>query len=116
MKGLVERSNNNLAVVADWVDKTDWIDFLAEDVETRSSTSICLKIVAPWYLALSPEDQASKAKALVALLEKEGVAYDIGSYRDAPPGIRIWGGATVESASIKTLTEWIEWAFESIKD
>ena len=116
LKSLVERSNSNLAVVADWVEKTGWIDFLAEDVETRSSTSICLKIVAPWYLALSPEDQASKAKALVALLEKEGVAFDIGSYRDAPPGIRIWGGATVESDSIKTLTEWIEWAFESIKD
>ena len=115
LKGLIQRSNNNLAAVADWVDKTDWIDFLAEDPETRSNTSICLKIVAPWYLALALEEQAVKAKALVALLEKEGVAYDIGSYRDAPPGIRIWGGATVETASIKTLLQWIEWAFESIK-
>ena len=72
--------------------------------------------MSPWYLALTPEDQASKAKALVSILEKEGVAYDIGSYRDAPPGIRIWGGATVESNSIKKLTEWIDWAFESIKE
>ena len=70
LKGLVERSNSNLAVVADWVEKNDWIDFLAEDVETRSNTSICLKIVAPWYLALSPEDQASKAKALSCPLGK----------------------------------------------
>ena len=115
LKGLVERSNSNLAVVADWVEKTDWIDFLAEDAETRSNTSICLKIVAPWYLALS-QRITSRAKALVSILEKEGVAYDIGSYRDAPPGIRIWGGATVESNSIKKLTEWIDWAFESIKE
>lgn len=115
LEGLVQRSNNNLASVANWVEKTDWIDFLAEDAETRSNTSICLKIVAPWYMALSPEEQASKAKALVALLEKEGVAYDIGSYRDAPPGIRIWGGATVETASVEALLPWIEWAFESIK-
>jgi phosphoserine aminotransferase len=74
-----------------------------------------LKIVAPWYQALTPEEQATKAKALVALLEKEEVAFDIGSYRDAPPGIRIWGGATVETASIKCLLTWIEWAFKSIK-
>lgn len=115
LKALVQRSNDNLAEVAAWVEKNDCIDFLAEDPETRSSTSICLKIVAPWYQALAPEVQATKAKALVALLEDEGVAYDIGSYRDAPPGIRIWGGATVETTSIKCLLTWIEWAFESIK-
>ncbi len=116
LEGLIKRSDANLKVLADWVETTDWIDFLAEDPETRSSTSICLKIVAPWYSDLDPEQQAAKAKKMVALLEEEGVAYDIGSYRDAPAGIRIWGGATVDSEGISALIPWLEWAFGEIQN
>lgn len=115
LNALINRSKSNLAAIEDWVERTDWIDFLADDVATRSSTSICLKIVAPWYLELAPENQAAKAKALVSVLEKEGVAYDINSYRDAPPGIRIWGGATVDTQDIKALLPWLEWAFEGLE-
>ena len=115
LEALIQRSNSNLEAIANWVDQTDWIDFLAEDPDTRSNTSICLKIVAPWYLSLDPDQQAEKAKKLVKLLDQEGVAYDVGSYRDAPPGIRIWGGATVETDSIKALIPWIEWAFTEIQ-
>jgi phosphoserine aminotransferase len=115
LDALIQRSNSNLEAIANWVDQTDWIDFLAEDPDTRSNTSICLKIVAPWYLSLDPDQQAAKAKKLVQLLDQEGVAYDIGSYRDAPPGIRIWGGATVETDSIQALIPWIEWAFSEIQ-
>ena len=114
LKALVQRSQSNLRAIEDWVSQRDWIDFLAEDTDTRSSTSICLKIVAPWYLELAPEEQAAKAKSLVAHLEKEGVAYDINSYRDAPPGIRIWGGATVETKDIEALLPWLDWAFECL--
>lgn len=115
LEALVQRSQANLKAIEEWVEQRDWIEFLAEDSSTRSSTSICLKIVAPWYIELTPEEQAAKAKSLVALLEKEGVAYDINSYRDAPPGIRIWGGATVETQDIKALLPWIDWAFENIQ-
>ena len=115
LEALIQRSNSNLEAIANWVDQTDWIDFLAEDPDTRSNTSICLKIVAPWYLNLDSDQQAAKAKKLVQLLDQEGVAYDIGSYRDAPPGIRIWGGATVETDSIQALIPWIEWAFSEIQ-
>ncbi len=115
IEALIQRSNSNLEAIANWADQTDWIDFLAEDPDTRSNTSICLKIVAPWYLNLDSDQQAAKAKKLVQLLDQEGVAYDIGSYRDAPPGIRIWGGATVETDSIQALIPWIEWAFSEIQ-
>ena len=116
LPALLERSANNLQAIADWVEKTDWIDFLAEDPDTRSNTSICLKITADWYEALPAEAQAAKAKQWVKLLEAEGVGYDFGSYRDAPVGIRIWGGATVETADIEALLPWLEWGFEQIKD
>jgi len=116
LPALIERSQANLALIAKWVEKTDWIDFLAEDEATRSNTSICLKIVAPWYQALSSEAQNKKAKQLVSLLDQEDVAYDFGSYRDAPAGLRIWGGATVDSSDIEALIPWLDWAFEQIKD
>lgn len=116
LPALLERSANNLQAIADWVEKTDWIDFLADDPATRSNTSICLKITADWYEALPAEAQAAKAKQWVKLLEAEGVGYDFGSYRDAPAGIRIWGGATVETADIEALLPWLEWGFEQIKD
>lgn len=116
LDSLIRRSNRNLEAVADWVAEKDWIDFLAEDPETRSNTSICLKLTAPWYQSLNPDEQSAKAKHLVQLLDTEGVAYDIGSYRDAPPGIRIWGGATVETESIQALLPWIEWAYAEIQN
>ena len=112
---LIERSNNNLQVLEDWVAKSDWIDFLVEDKSLRSNTSICFKITDKWYKSLSKEEQAAKAKELVSLMAKEEVAYDIGSYRDAPPGLRIWGGATVESKDMEALTQWLDWGFSQIK-
>lgn len=115
LEGLIGRSEANLKAVADWVSATDWVDFLAETPESRSCTSICLKIVDPWATEQSAEAQAEIAKKLTSLLEKEGVALDAGSYRDAPPGIRIWGGATVENADIVALLPWLDWAYETVK-
>jgi phosphoserine aminotransferase len=114
LKALIARSEGNLAAIADFVAARDWIDFLAEDPATRSCTSICLKIVAPWFTALDAEKQAEAAKKLSSLLEKEGVAYDIAAYRDAPPGLRIWGGATVETADIAALLPWLDWAYAQV--
>jgi phosphoserine aminotransferase len=99
LEGLIARSEANLAAVARWVTRTDWVDFLAEDAATRSCTSICLKLAMP-----------EATKRIAVLLEKEGAAYDIGAYRDAPAGLRIWGGATVESADIEKLLAWLDWA------
>jgi phosphoserine aminotransferase len=115
LKGLVARSEANLAAIAGWVARTPWVDFLAEDPATRSCTSICLKIVAPWFTALDAEGQAAAAKKLASILEKEGVALDAASYRDAPPGLRIWGGATVETADIAALIPWLDWAFAGVE-
>lgn len=115
VSALMARSQANLTAITHWVNQTAWVDFLAVDPATRSNTSICLKIVDPWYTALAAEDQAKGAKQLASLLDKEGVAYDIGSYRDAPPGLRIWGGATVDTADIKALTPWLDWAYEQMK-
>jgi len=114
LDGLVARSEANLAAVAQWVAKTPWVDFLAADPATRSCTSICLKIVAPWFAALAAPAQAQAAKKLASLLEKEAVAYDIASYRDAPPGLRIWGGATVETADVEALLPWLDWAHDIV--
>jgi phosphoserine aminotransferase len=110
LPGLVHRSEANLAAVAAWVERTPAVAFLAEDARTCSCTSICLKLVAPWFTALGAEGQAAAAKSLAGLLEKEGVALDIGAYRDAPPGLRIWGGATVETSDIEALLPWLDWA------
>ncbi|MEM8866922.1 MAG: phosphoserine transaminase [Verrucomicrobiota bacterium] len=116
LPALIQRSEANLKAISDWVERTSWVEFLAEDPATCSNTSICLKIVDPWYQSLPAEDQAAKAKELVSILAKEAVAYDIGSYRDAPVGLRIWGGATVDTADTKALIPWLDWAFEQIKD
>jgi phosphoserine aminotransferase len=110
-----ERSGRNLAILTDWVEKTDWVEFLAKDPATRSRTSICFSIVAPWFLSLDEKERAATAKKMVSLLEAEGVAYDIGSYRDAPPGLRIWGGATVEHSDLEALLPWLDWAFEQVR-
>ena len=114
LPALIARSEANLAAVAGWVAARDWAAFLAEDPATRSCTSICLKIVAPWFVALDAAAQAEAAKKLASLLEKEAVAYDIASYRDAPPGLRIWGGATVETADIAALLPWLDWAYAQV--
>lgn len=110
----IRRSEANLSAIASWVEKTDWVDFLAEDPATRSCTSICLKITADWFTALPEDGQAAAAKKIVTLLDQEGVAYDIGAYRDAPPGLRIWGGATVEATDLEALCPWLDWAFEQV--
>ncbi|EKV31370.1 Phosphoserine aminotransferase [Caenispirillum salinarum AK4] len=116
LPALIARSEANLKAVADWVARTDWIDFLATDPENRSCTAICLKITAPWFRALDDDARAAVAKELAKMLEAEGVAYDIGSYRDAPAGIRIWGGATVETADIEALLPWVEWAYGQLAE
>jgi phosphoserine aminotransferase len=108
---LVERSKKNLAVIASWVERTGWVEFLARDVATRSSTSICLAIVDPWFQALPREARAAHVKKLTGLLDKKGVAFDIGSHVDAPPGLRIWGGATVEASDLEALMPWLDWAY-----
>jgi phosphoserine aminotransferase len=115
LPALIQRSQANFKAIATWVEQTDWVDFLAKDPATRSNTSICLKIVDPWYQGLSPDDQAKGAKKIASLLDAEGVAYDIASYRDAPPGIRIWGGATVETSDIEALLPWLDWAYAQVK-
>lgn len=115
LKGLIARSEANLAAVAAWVERTPWVAFLAEDAATRSCTSICLTFTAPWFTALDAEGQAAAAKKLSSMLEKEGVALDAAAYRDAPPGLRIWGGATVETADIEALLPWIDWAFAQVE-
>ena len=115
LPALIERSEANLACVNDWVARTAWVDFLAQEPATRSCTSICLQIVDPWFLDQSQEERASAAKKIGSLLDSEGVAFDINSYKEAPPGLRIWGGATVETADIQALLPWLDWAFEKLK-
>ncbi|GAL96630.1 phosphoserine aminotransferase [Acetobacter tropicalis] len=114
LEGLKARSRANLAEVAAWEARTDWVSFLAENPAERSSTSICLRIVAPWFLALERAEQMKVVKKMTAVLEKEGVAFDIASYRDAPPGLRIWGGATVEASDVRALLPWLDWAFAEV--
>jgi phosphoserine aminotransferase len=114
LQGLIGRSDANLKALERWVQATSWVDFLAEEPATRSNTSVCLKVVAPAITALDPARQADFAKALAALLEKEGAAFDVGGYRDAPPGLRIWCGATVDTADIEALTPWLDWAYASV--
>jgi phosphoserine aminotransferase len=115
LEGLVGRADSNFAVLDAFVAKTPWIANLAAKPENRSNTSVCLTIVDPEVTALSAEAQAAFAKGIVTALEKEGVAYDIGAYRDAPSGLRIWAGATVETSDLEALTHWLDWAFEAQK-
>src|ERR1700733_8506758 len=115
LKGLMARADANTKVLADWKARTPWIDFLAKDPAIRSNTSVCLKVVDPAITALAPEAQADFAKKLVGLVEKEGAGYDFAHYRDAPAGLRIWCGATVEASDVALLTQWIDWAFAEMK-
>jgi phosphoserine aminotransferase len=116
LKALIARAEANAKVIADWVAVTPWIEFLARDPALRSNTSVCLKVVDPSVAKLSPDAQAAFVKSIAAALEKEGVAYDIDAYRDAPPGLRIWCGSTAERADVEALTFWLDWAFAKSKD
>ncbi len=116
LPALVARSEANLAAVARWVETADWVDFLAREPATRSSTSICLRVVDDWFAGLAPDEQAKTAKKTASLLDGEGVAHDIGAYRDAPPGLRIWGGATVETSDVEALLPWLDWAWEQVQE
>jgi phosphoserine aminotransferase len=111
LASLVARSEANLAAVAAWVERTGWVDFLARHPATRSCTSICLRIVDPWFVDLDPELQGKTIKGMTARLESEGVAFDVAGYRDAPPGLRVWGGATVEPEDVEALLPWLDWAW-----
>ncbi|MGC9952731.1 MAG: phosphoserine transaminase [Rhizomicrobium sp.] len=115
LKALIARSNANLAAIARWVKESGWAAFLAKEAAIRSNTSVCLKIVDPWFLALAPEAQADAAKKIASILDKEGVAFDIAAYRAAPAGLRIWCGATVDTADVEALTPWLDWAWAKVK-
>jgi phosphoserine aminotransferase len=115
LEALIARSEANLAAVQRWVDVTEWVDFLVEEPGIRSCTSICLKIVDPWFTSLPEDERAPAAKKITGLLEEEGAAYDINSYRAAPPGLRIWGGSTVETSDLEALFPWLDWAFDSVR-
>ena len=115
LDALVARADANTKAIADWKAKTSWVDFLAKGADIRSNTSVCLKVIDPAITSLPADQQAAFAKQLATLLEKEKVAYDIGAYRDAPPGLRIWCGATVEKSDVEALTAWLDWAFAEAK-
>ncbi|MDE2133279.1 MAG: phosphoserine transaminase [Alphaproteobacteria bacterium] len=115
LPALMARSDANLNVLARWVKECGWADFLAKDAANRSNTSACLKIVDPWFAALPLDAQAGAAKKIASTLDKEGVAFDIAAYRAAPPGLRIWCGATVERADLEALTPWLDWAWAKVK-
>ena len=115
LKGLVQRSNANLGVLEKWVAGSTWAGFLAQDKAIRSNTSVCIKITDPWFESLSDEAKADAAKKIATLLDKEGVALDIAGYRAAPPGLRIWCGATVDQADLEALTPWLDWAWAQVK-
>jgi phosphoserine aminotransferase len=108
---LIKRSKNNLEVIKKWIEKNDWVEFLASDPKTYSSTSICFKFTHPDFTKLDNDNQKKLVKELCSSIEKEDAGYDINAYKDAPAGIRIWGGATVESSDIEKVLPWIEWAF-----
>jgi len=116
LNALHARANANAKVIADWVERTPWIAFLAHDPALRSNTSVCLKVVDPAVTRLAADAQAAFVKGLAAALDKEGIAYDIDAYRDAPPGLRIWCGSTVEKSDVEALTLWLDWAYGKAKD
>ena len=115
LSALIARSEGNFRVLAQWVSDSDWAEFLAEEPAHRSCTSVCLKVIDPWFTELTEAERAATSKAVASLLEAEGVAYDIGAYRDAPPGLRIWAGATIEQENLVALTPWLDWAYATVK-
>ena len=116
LKSLIARADANTKIIAQWVARTPWVDFLAKEPAIRSNTSVCLKITDPAVCGLPTDGQAAFAKSMAAALEKEGVAYDIAAYRDAPPGLRIWCGATVEARDVEALMPWLDWAYAQAKE
>jgi phosphoserine aminotransferase len=112
---LIRRSEANLAATTQWVEATDWVDFLCADPALRSCTSICLQIVDPWFSEQAAKAQSALVKRMGAMLDGEGVAHDVGSYKDAPPGLRVWGGATVESSDLEALFPWLDWAWTEVR-
>jgi phosphoserine aminotransferase len=112
LDGLIARSQANLEAIARWIEGSPWLRFLAEDPATLSSTSPCLAITDPWFCGLSPQERFATARALARRLEEEGVAYDIASHRASPPGLRIWTGATIETADVEALLPWLDWAWD----
>ncbi len=115
LAGMIARAEGNLATVADWVAGSDWIDFLAAEANTRSCTSVCLTITDPWCAEQPEAERRAVAKAVAELLEREAVAFDINGHREAPPGLRIWTGATIERADIEALLPWLDWAYAAVK-
>ena len=115
LKGLIARSNDNLKALEQWVAKTPWAGFLAKDAAIRSNTSVCIAITDPAFVQLAEDAKAEKIKKMCSILEKEGVALDIAGYRAAPPGLRIWCGATVDAADIEALAPWLDWAWQQVK-
>ena len=111
---LIERSQNNLATIRSWVSDSSWVDFLTETPEHQSSTAICLKVSHPQFLALDIEAQRQFIKSMTTELDAKQVGFDVGAYRDAPPGLRLWGGATVEASDLQTLTAWLDWSFHKV--
>jgi phosphoserine aminotransferase len=116
LDGLVARAEGNLAAVAAWVERSSWLQFLAEEPATRSCTSIQLSITDRWFLSLSDEARFQTVRAMTARLEAEGAGYDLASHRASPPGIRIWAGATVEQSDVEALLPWLDWAWEQQRD
>ncbi|TNF61243.1 MAG: phosphoserine aminotransferase, partial [Rhodobacteraceae bacterium] len=115
LPALMGRADANFAALQGWVDRTPWVENLVAEPAHRSNTSVCLRLVDPAVAALDDAGQRAFVKAMVSALEREAVAFDIGGYRDAPPGLRIWCGATVDAADIAALTPWLDWAFETVK-
>ena len=115
LEGLMARADRNLAIVEAWEARTSWAAFLAKDPATRSNTSVCLEIVDSKVKGLARDAQAAFVASMAALLEKEGVAFDVAGHRDAPPNIRVWCGATVEAADVEALLPWLDWAFDEAK-
>ncbi len=115
LDGLMAKADGNAAAIDAWVRGSDWIGHLCEDAATRSNTSVCLKVIDPWFARLPEDVQVAIPKKIASLLEKEGVAFDIGGYRDAPPGLRIWAGCTVEQSDLEALFPWLDWAYAQVK-
>lgn len=115
LPALIQRSEANLAAVSEWVEQSDWAEFLAKDPKTRSSTSICLGIKDTWFSEQDDDAKAALIKQMVSTLAKENVGYDLGYYRDAPPGFRIWGGGTVEEQDIRALLPWLDWVYAGVR-
>ena len=115
LPALIARSQSNLTLLSQWVDKVDWVDFLAAAPATRSSTAMCLKITAPFWQGLDETEQRHFIARMTHLLARDNIAFDIGSYRSAPLGLRLWGGATVEQSDLAALLPWLEWAFDQVR-